>query len=42
MRVWMDDKAIRRTTWRIVLIRVIGVQVVTLLVLWLLQARYGW
>jgi hypothetical protein len=38
----MSDRAVRRATWRIVLIRVIGVQVVTLFVLWLLQARYGW
>ncbi len=38
----MDDSATHRPTWRVVLVRVIAVQVVTLFVLWLLQARYGW
>ena len=38
----MGDRSVRRATWRVVLIRVLGVQAVTLMVLWLLQARYGW
>jgi hypothetical protein len=38
----MSERRLGASRFRRTLVRVLAVQVVTLLLLWLLQARYGW